>query len=224
MKVYAIVPIRSGSKGLPNKNMLPLGEKPLVMHTIDALRASNIEHLEIYVSTDSDEYIKTLEEYGVSCLKRSPELAKDTTPTSEVLLDFLKGIPEKSTFILCQATSPFRTGEDIKHAFDLFNPQQDDAVVSCTLSAKSLSFFTRITEAGYIPDIAGLDKGYRRQNQASYYYPNGAIFISTREAYERTQSFFTVKTKASVMSEEHSLDIDTRMDYEYAQYILNTMK
>ena len=119
MKPFAVIPIRSGSKGLQNKNMLYFGNKPLVCSTIDALIDSKIVD-DIYVSTDSQFYIDILKNMYPNILfdLRDERLASDDSSTSDFLSVFLKKFDKGRDFILCQATSPLRNGEQIKEATD----------------------------------------------------------------------------------------------------------
>ncbi len=217
MNPICIIPIRSGSKGLPDKNMLYLDGRPMAFHTIQAALDSQLfEKDKIVVSTDSLLYRDICLDMGVSVVLRPEELASDTATTYDVLEDFLIPYTDNQPFVLLQATSPLRSGQDIREAYRLFDSSPCHAVVSFTAVDKHPSLFTRLSEEGMAQDIAGIDKGYRRQNQESLYYPNGAIFIATKGAYLSEKSFFTERTKAYLMPAERALDVDSLRDFKHA--------
>ena len=78
-RTIAFVFARGGSKGLPNKNILKLGEKPLIAHSIEL--AKNINEIEnIFLSTDSDHIANIGKDYGAKIIKRPSNLASDKSP------------------------------------------------------------------------------------------------------------------------------------------------
>lgn len=89
MKKIAIIPARAGSKGLPNKNVLMLEDKPLMAYTIEAALESK-EFDRVIVSTDSLEYKYIAEKFGAEVLMRDAELASDTASSFVVIEDILK--------------------------------------------------------------------------------------------------------------------------------------
>ncbi len=212
MENIFIIPIRSGSKGLPNKNMLNNSGKPLVMHTVDELR-TEFPNDNIFISTDSQEYKIILEKLDVNVIMRDNSISGDGSPTSAVILDFISKIPQEDfNLILCQATSPKRTGQNVKSAIALLD-KNTGSVVSVTKSEKSRKLLSEIDENDFISDLFGIDKGYTRQNENEYYYPNGAIFVITKKKYLQEKSFFLKNTKPYIMSEDVSVDIDGIKDY-----------
>lgn len=197
--------------------MLFLAGKPLIFHTIEAaIQSGEFNEDTIYVSTDSADYAKIIRETGVKVLLRKPELAKDTTTSFDLLEDFLTTFPKDTFFALLQPTSPLRSGKQIKAAIQEFVSQKARHLVSITKADKSPILYTTKKEDGTIPDIAAVDQNYRRQNSEAYYYPNGAIYLSTKEAYLHDRSFFTVETIGYEMEKETSIDVDDRTDFYQA--------
>ncbi len=100
-KVYSMIPARSGSKGVPDKNIRPLGGKPLIAWSIEAsLKTPSIYRT--IVSTDSEKYAELARQYGAETpFLRPPELAGDKSTDTECLKHFLDwfqahegGVPE----------------------------------------------------------------------------------------------------------------------------------
>lgn len=222
----AVIPIRSGSKGLQNKNMLELKGKPLVGWTIEALLNSKVVNNEnIFVSTDSKIYISELKRMypQISYHLRRPELANDTATTADFLTDFLKQFDEETNFILCQATSPLRSHVDINDAYSLFEQHTGDIVVSVKKAEEPEELYSRMSNKGKLIDIVGIDQGYRRQAKTEKFLPNGAIYISNIASYLANPSFFTTRTRGFVMDNESSIDIDSLNDFKIAEMTLSSV-
>lgn len=228
MRSVCLIPARSGSKGLPNKNMLFLDGQPMIFHTIDAAIESGCFNKEdIYVSTDSEVYKEICETKGIKVLLRPEELSTDFTTSYEVNEHFLREFDDDQVFVLLQVTSPLRNGKNIREAMKLYNQGGSENVVSFSKVEKSPKFFTELDKDGFAKDILGVDKGYRRQNdKKELYAPNGAIYITRKAVYLKNKSYFTEKTKAYIMKKEDSIDVDDRLDFTsvigrvYFDYVL----
>lgn len=215
MKPICLIPARAGSKGLPNKNLLYLDNKPMIFHTIDAaIESGCFEKEDIYVSTDSHLYKEICETKGIKVVLRPEELSTDFSTSYDFTEHFLQDFDENQVFVLLQVTSPLRNGENIKEALEIYNNEKPENVVSFSKIEKSPKFYTSIDENGYAKDICGVDKGYRRQNdKKELFAPNGAIYITSKSVYLRNKSYFTEKTKAYIMKKEDSIDVDDRLDF-----------
>ncbi len=215
MRNVCLIPARSGSKGLKDKNMAFLNNKPVLQHTIEAALNSNVFAAEdIFLSTDSQEYIENLGNLGITTLYRDPELASDSATTADVVVDFLAKFDEEVNLVLLQPTSPLRTGLHIKEAFELYQiNNRENIVVAVSEVDKSPSLMTEFGPNNELKDIVGIDQGYRRQNFGTLYAPNGAIFITGKTAYLETNSFFTEKTIGYQMDKKSSIDIDDYDDF-----------
>ncbi|WP_369351087.1 GDSL-type esterase/lipase family protein [Streptococcus hillyeri] len=216
MRPICLIPARSGSKGLPNKNMLFLDGKPMLFHTINAaINSGCFAKEDIYVSTDSELYKEICETRGVSVILRDKHLATDTATTYDMLEDFLLPYEDEQVFVLLQVTSPLRKDWHIREAISYYTSHDVDNVVSFSEIDKHPRLFSTLSEEGFAQDIIGVDRGYRRQNLETLYYPNGAIYISDKQTYLSSKSFFTPKTYAYKMDKEFSLDVDTRDDFTH---------
>ena len=221
MKKIAIIPARSGSKGLPNKNVLMLGNKPLIAYTIEAALKSK-EFERVIVSTDSLEYKYIAEKFGAKVFMRSEELSNDKASSFIVVEDVLKRTDnEIDYFVLLQVTSPFRNENHIKESINLFenNFNNCDYLVSMQKSDKSSSLIKPI----YDNSLKEYKIDYSNYSRQKYdeYHPNGAIFIGKVEEYLKQKHFFGEKSIAYFMNKEDSIDIDDSLDFEIAITILN---
>lgn len=222
MKKIAIIPARSGSKGLPNKNILMLGNKPLIAYTIEAALKSK-EFERVIVSTDSLEYKYIAEKFGAKVFMRSEELSNDKASSFVVIEDVLNKIEiTVDYFVLLQVTSPFRNENHIKESIKVFENGIDtyDFLVSMQKSDKSSSLIKPIYNSGTLEEYNIDYSNYSRQKYDEY-HPNGAIFIGKVKEYLEQKHFFGKRAKAYFMNKEDSIDIDDSLDFEIAITILN---
>ena len=116
--VFALVPARGGSKGIPQKNIAPLLDQPLIAYTLQAAQESGVVDA-TYVSSDDDQILSVAHYYGAERFKRDPHFAQDNSPTDPVIAEFIHRVKPagKDIIILLQPTSPLRTARHIKEAF-----------------------------------------------------------------------------------------------------------
>lgn len=116
--IVAFIPARSGSKRIPNKNIRPLGDKPLLAWTIEAAQKSGIFST-ITVSSDSEDYAKVAEAYGAGFILRPASMAQDDSPDIRWVEHALTGL-SADAFAILRPTSPFRTPGSIAQAWSRF--------------------------------------------------------------------------------------------------------
>jgi CMP-N-acetylneuraminic acid synthetase len=130
--VIAIIPARGGSKGIPRKNIRLLAGKPLIAYTIEAAFTSKMD--KVIVSTEDEEIAEISKKYGAEVIERPKGLAKDETPTIDVIFHVLEILKAKNynpdIVVLLQPTSPLRNAEDIYNAIKLFLDSDCESVVS----------------------------------------------------------------------------------------------
>lgn len=222
MNKIAIIPARSGSKGLPHKNILNLYGKPLIAWTIEAAIKSH-QFDRVIVSTDSKQYGKISEEYGAEVIYRDESISNDTASTYDVIKDvFCKiNISNVDYFVLLQPTSPLRNEFHINESIDLFENNYNDynTLVSMKSAHKSSDLIKQIDETYSLKYFDKDFSNYKRQGYDEY-EPNGAIFISKIQSYLEIKHFFGKQGIAYIMNEDDSIDIDSRNDFELAINIL----
>lgn len=221
MNCLYVIPARGGSKGILRKNIRPLNGKPLIYYSIDIAR-SLVENENICVSTDDDEIIKVVEDYGLSCFfKRPQELASDEAGTYEVLLHALNHYEKKGkeydAIVLLQPTSPLRNSKEVEEAISLFNKNLD--MVVSVRESHAAAVICNEKESGYL-ELTLARNSTRRQDLKNYYEYNGAIYIINVETLKRKHLREFQRIKKYVMSLEHSIDIDTELDWQLAEIVL----
>ncbi|WP_303063588.1 acylneuraminate cytidylyltransferase family protein [Acidaminococcus massiliensis] len=222
MKKIAIIPARSGSKGLKNKNIIDVCGKPLMAYSIEAAVNSGI-FAKVIVSTDSKEYGEIARKYGAEVMYRTEALSNDTATTYDVLQDLLNRLDiEFDYFVLLQPTSPMRTSRHILEAVNQFegNYQEFDFLVSVKEAEHAGVLVRPIEKDGSLKHFDTDFSNYKRQNYKEY-SPNGAIFIAKPKKYLRQKHFFGAKSMAYIMKKRDSIDIDDELDYEFACLCMN---
>lgn len=134
MNNLAIIPARSGSKGLKDKNIKLLNGKPMISYSIEAAKDAGI-YSHIFVSTDSEKYGAIAEEYGAEVpfyrsARNASDMASSWDVVKEVLLKYKKLGVDFDTFTLLQPTSPLRDSRDIQSAYSLLIEKNAIAVIS----------------------------------------------------------------------------------------------
>lgn len=221
MNILYLIPARGGSKGIPHKNIKPLAGKPLIYYSIDVARELTTDD-NICVSTDDDEIIKVVEDYGLKVpFKRPEELATDTASTNDVILhaiEYYESIGKQyDVIVLLQPTSPLRKSKHVKEALSLYS-NEIDMLVSVKES-HAATVLCHENDKGYI-ELSINHTGKRRQEVKKYYEYNGAIYIINISSVKREPlSKFSRKLKY-IMDEASSIDIDTKKDLCLAEILL----
>lgn len=220
----AIIPARSGSKGLINKNIRKLNGKPLIAYTIEAAINSRI-FSDIIVSTDSQEYADIAVKYGAKVpFLRPKELGADNTGSNDVVEDVLlkmkKMGKEYENFMLLQPTSPLRDDKDILDAFNTFISKDAKSVISMCECEHSPLLFKQLGEDKCLDGFLSNIEKLRRQDLECYYRLNGAIYISKVDYFLKYKDFYKEKCYAYIMSKEKSVDIDDILDFKFAEFLL----
>lgn len=224
-KNLAIIPARSGSKGLVNKNIKMLNGKPLLAYTIEAANESRC-FTTIHVSTDSKEYGIIGKKYGADVpFLRGEELSSDTASTWDVVRNVLMKYKESGmefdTVCVLQPTSPLRTSEDIINGYRLKQDNTAKAVVSVCEVDHSPLWSNVLPEDRNMCDFINKDiTKLPRQQLPTYYRINGALYIVDVKTVEIGAEIYSKNCYAYIMPKERSIDIDDRIDFLVAESIL----
>lgn len=221
MNNIAIIPARSGSKGLKDKNIKLLGDKPLLAYSICAALDSKL-FSHVMVSTDSEKYAEIAENFGAEVpFLRSEQTSTDTAGSWDVVREVLRGYTEKfDTVCLLQPTSPLRKAIDIKKGYDELVEKDADAITAvCEMDHSPLWSMT-------LDDTLSLKEFRRglidapRQKLKTFYRINGALYIR-KISYEEEIKILDEKEYAFIMDRKRSVDIDSIEDFKYAEFLLS---
>jgi len=230
MKRIAIITARSGSKGLPDKNIRPLAGIPLIAYTIKAALDSGMFDT-VMVSTDSEEYARISREYGAEVpFLRSEATSGDTAGSWDVVREVLRMYKELGKefdqICLLQPTSPLRDGEDIRNAFAFMEEKKANNLIASAevgLAFTQIYMLTdscRFTDAIRTEPISSKLYGLRRQDAPKSYRTNGAIYIVNKQIEDPGYRFLEDECVCFVMPKERSVDIDSLLDFAIAESIL----
>lgn len=214
-KILALITARGGSKGLPRKNVLQAGGKPLIAWTIEAALNSRFVS-EVILSSDDDEIIEVAKGLGCKVPFRRPiHLASDTSTSIDVVLHAIGEVPGFDYVVLLQPTSPLRTALDIDAAFEILEREHAPSCVSVAEAEQSPYWMFRLDERLKLHSLLpATSMAQRRQDLPTIYTLNGAIYIARIDWLRETRSFVTHETVAYVMNKRSSIDIDTLEDFE----------
>ncbi|MDR0404229.1 MAG: acylneuraminate cytidylyltransferase family protein [Oscillospiraceae bacterium] len=216
----AIIPARSGSNGLKNKNIKLFAGKPLMYYSINQAINSNIFDA-IFVSTNSQKYAQIAKNCGASVPFLRPEqLSVNTSLADEYIVNalenFIKIGGKFDYFAVLQPTSPLRTSEDIIQAADLLVNENLDSVVGVCQAEHPVQYYGRISEDLNMHNFSYL---FNRQDFKNFYRINGAIYLCSCEEFLKKRTFYLKNSKAYIMDDKSSIDIDTQLDFEFAEFI-----
>ncbi|MBI2024336.1 acylneuraminate cytidylyltransferase family protein [Candidatus Giovannonibacteria bacterium] len=234
LKILGIVGLRSGSKGIPSKNIKPLGGKPLAAWILEALKKSGRVN-KIVASTDSEEYAGIARKYGAEVpFLRPKEISGDSSTDIEFIKHALEWYKEKESYVpdivvRCLATCPLQRAEDIDSCIDelINDPEADSAVVIAKAFQHPMKALKLIND------------GNGRKKLVSYFSQSGKeVTPLARQSYE--EAYFranVIASRHSVIAEKNSLtgdlvryhiipqeraiDIDSPLDFIIAEQLID---
>ena len=226
-RIVAIIPARGGSKGVAQKNIRPLGGKPLIAWTIDV--AKKIRKIDrVIVSTDCDVIADVAKLYGAEVYIRPAELATDKAlviDTVRHLIGVLKGEGEKADFfLLLEPPAPFREACDVEASLCLLMDNDYDSVA--TFSEAPLNPHRAWRIDGEKPKlmIPAANPWQPRQYLPPAYKLNGAVYAFRYSRIpQNSQAMLYGRCGAVIMPNERSVDIDTELDFKIAELMIGEM-
>lgn len=224
MTNIAIIPARSGSKGLRDKNIKELCGKPLIAWSIESAQKSGCFD-EIMVSTDSEQYAEIARKYGASVpFLRSEVTSSDTASSWDMVDEVLEGYKKLSrefdTFCLLQPTSPLRTAQDISTAYELYQKKANFAVVSVCEAEHSPLWCGHLRDSQEFENFIDVNSMKQRQAGGKFYRLNGAIYIVDIERFKTDRFLYQKGSYAYIMRQDQSVDIDTDTDFQFAELLM----
>jgi N-acylneuraminate cytidylyltransferase/CMP-N,N'-diacetyllegionaminic acid synthase len=227
-KVIAIIPARSGSKGLPGKNIKSFCGKPLIAWTIEAGLGSKYIN-EVVVTTDSIEIAQISKHYGAQVpFIRPLELSGDLISSFSVIkhaIEFYKDELKRQFdyVVLLEPTSPLRTSGDIDNAIEqLMKAKSATAIVGvCKTEAQNPAFLVKKSCKGFLTAYGNSDiKILRRQDIEDVYFFEGSVYISiVKELLER-KTFYHQNTLGFEFPKWKSIEIDDIDDFTIAEIFM----
>ena len=222
-RILAVIPARCGSKGIPHKNIVDLGGRPLIDYTIQAALGSKYVD-RLVVSTDDEEIALVSKTCGADVPFLRPDyLSSDTAKSIDALIHAVEFCEDEEgqtydIIVLLQATSPFRDSADLDGALERFMATGEQGVVSMNEVDENPVLIRTMDETGKLTKLMDTTSTVRRQDMKKFYFVNGAIYINNRKTLDRDTSL-NDNPVGYVMPMSHSIDIDDVSDLEYARFI-----
>jgi len=228
--VLAVIPARSGSKGVPGKNIRRLAGLPLIGHSIRLAKMCQ-EVDRCVVSTDSEEIAKVARECGGEVpFLRPPELAGDESPMWPVLRHALRAMEsmegrEYGSVLLLSPASPGRLAEDVSRAVQML---EEDGRAVGVAAASEPRFNPRwvcidVAADGYMRQSFPDGQVYvRRQDVPATWRINGALYLWRREHVAQWEGpgYFEAPHRMLEIPESRAIDIDSEWDFQVAELMV----
>jgi len=227
--VIALIPARGGSKGVPRKNIRPLAGKPLIAYSIETARASKLIE-RVVVSTDDAEIAAIARRYGADVpFMRPAELAQDDSPEWLTWQHAVRTLQVAEigasidAFVCVSPTSPLRAVEDVDACIAMLLNSDADLVMTICRSERNPYFNMVVLDAdGCARVVIKPERPIFRRQDAPVVYDITTVAYAFRPTFVlRTSSEFDGKVRAVVVPVERAVDIDTELDFAFAEFLLS---
>jgi CMP-N,N'-diacetyllegionaminic acid synthase len=220
LHTLGLIPARGGSKGIPRKNIKIIAGRPLIAWTIEAALKSSVLSA-VVVSTDDPEIAEVARQAGAQVpFMRPAQLAQDHTPGLDPVLHALDQLPQYDSVLLLQPTSPLRTTDDIDGCLTFAALRKVPSVVSVTKADIHPYWLYRLNSDQTMAGFVATAPIARRQDLPAAFALNGAMYFAEANWLRRNGSLVTTETLAFEMPREHSVDLDTHLDWQLAELLL----
>ena len=224
-QILCTICARGGSKGLTNKNLLKIGDKSLIGHTLTQAKA--IDAIDcIIVSSDSNEILKEGEIYAADILlQRSAKLASDDAGKIDAIIDCLNhaesNLNKHFDYVIdLDVTSPLRNLIDIENCLEFTKDQEFKNLITVTNSKKN-PYFNQIEITNEGPQLVKSGHNIKgRQSAPKVYDMNASIYVWSRDFLINEKTLFSRDTIVYDMPEERSLDIDNELDFKIVKHLI----
>ncbi|MFH1075681.1 MAG: acylneuraminate cytidylyltransferase family protein [Pseudomonadota bacterium] len=227
-KILCLICARGGSKGIPRKNIRLLGDKPLIAWSIEA--ALNCDFIDrIVVSTDDIAIADISRQHRAETpFIRPPELAQDDSPEWLVWQHAIKELETTEGFrseylVSLPPTSPFRSKEDIAKGIQAIHQVNADIIISVKEAGRNPYFnMVEIDDTGLARLCKTADKKVTRRQSAPKVYDMTTVAYATRTDFVlKAGGIFEGKVGVIIIPEVRALDIDTELDWKFAEFLLS---
>ncbi|WP_421866756.1 cytidylyltransferase domain-containing protein [Motiliproteus sp.] len=225
MANVAIIPARGGSKGIPGKNIIDLGGKPLLQWTVEAaLEAQQVDR--VIVSTDCEQIADVARACGAEVpYLRPAALAADEVHSIHAVLNVLNwlqqnehALPEHCAMLL--PTSPLRSSQDIDRGMQRLAEDPEHSVIGITEARVPIISLRWVREDRLEPIGEFPNLQLQRQDGDTLYRVNGAFFAASCEKLLKDQTFHSPDARPLLMNGHHSLDINTPDELALARVLI----
>lgn len=228
IKNLAIIPARSGSKGIKHKNLQPILGKPLILHTIEfAKQHADIDM--VVVSTDDTDIIELAKQHDVTVVQRPDELCSDTSLVIEAIRYTITNLEKRGfdiqNLFLLEATSPLRTDTDLATAVSCLESDEVDSVATFSPSSISPGRLWKLQDEQekMVPYIEGAVAWLPRQKQPQAYELNGLVYglkVITLKENSDAITLLQGRMSSIIIEDRKVVDIDEAADLAIVEALL----
>lgn len=223
-KVLSITLARGGSKRVEKKNIAIIEGKSLIQYTIDEVKKSKYVD-EYIVSSDDDDIINVANSLGTKCHKRSIENSNDKSTSASAISEVLSWLGTNYDYVVeVMCTNPLKNVHDIDAVIEKLSTTAADSVVSVVRIWDHHPSRIKFMEGDRLVDVYPEIPESRRQDLSPpAYVRNGSIYAFTLESFKKTGNRLGNDTRAYVMPEERTINIDEKIDLELARILIRNL-
>lgn len=226
MKRLAFIFARGGSKGLPGKNIRPLGGKPLIVHSIETAKACSLI-ADVYVSTDDSAIAEVARQAGANLINRPAELARDTTPEWLAWRHAIEDVEHRQgpfdLFVSLPPTSPLRSVQDVENAIAAMEGDPSADICLTISDATRNPYFNMVADdgtGGVKLAITGPTGFTRRQDAPKLYDISTVAYVAKPDYIKSQSSLFAGRVLGVSVPKKRAVDIDDIWDFHFAEALL----
>lgn len=226
MKIYAIIPARSGSVGVKNKNIRPIDGKPLMSYSIAFAKALGVDR--VFCSTDSEEYAEIAKKYGAEVpFLRSDFAASSTAMEQDILVDLYQKFEENNILqpdilVWLRPTFVFRSIADVQKCIDQL--KNDASLTASRTVCESEGRLYKLESDILVPSFDDKGKSMMRRQDFGDRYKVFSTDVFRADAKNTTDDFLGRKVGAVVTNKLCGLDIDDEFDFQIVENVLKHNK
>jgi N-acylneuraminate cytidylyltransferase len=207
--ITAVIPVRQGSQRVKNKNFREFAGKSLLEYKIDIIKTLPVN--EIIVNTDSEYAINLAKQNDISYHKREPYYASSECTNSEYH-EYLAKVTNAENILITQVTAPLITAATFIETIDIYNNVDCNSLMSIKKIKEYLWYKNK-------PINYKLDYAPNSQDLPDYFAPTFGVIIVNREAMLKSKNFICDKPHFYELPETEAIDIDTELDFEFAEFL-----
>lgn len=221
-----MIPARSGSKGIPDKNIFKLNKKPLLAYSISTAKQSRYIN-RVVVTTDSKKYAEICQTYEAEVpFVRPKEISQDDIHAVFPVIHCVEWLQKNENYnpdiiVMLLPTSPLRQTLHVDQAIELYLKHKNGSVISLTEAEKPPQYIRTIRNGLLHPyEVTNNSPNFQRQELENYYQLNGSIYVTSKETLLKHKTFHVNDIYPYIMDREHSIDINSHFDLKIAEALL----
>lgn len=227
--IGAVIPCRTGSKGIPGKNFKLFYGKPLWIWTFDSAIESKLFD-KIILSSDGGIRATNFRDTDSEIIydnNRPAALSSDKASLDDLLIHYAIKYPEVDTWCLLQPTSPLRTADDIKAAYAMLQEtdKKGEKKYDSVVSVYNHPIIGWVANSAYHKGrkmhtaLYHTNKRPNRQDRKDWFLENGAVYFVTLSAIQQTNARVGMAPALYIMPQERSIEIDSQLDWDMCEWL-----